>query len=255
MEICNLASGSSGNSTYIKTNNYQILIDLGKTKKYLVDQLASIGVDYEDIDFVFLTHTHDDHVSALNVFLKNHKATLVVSRQMYQQLNNIDKIEHVLVYDDNPVIEGLNIKSFKMSHDAGDTRAFVIEENGSSLVYITDTGYLNGKYFNSLKGKTAYYIECNHDIEMLTHGPYPIYLQKRILSDLGHLSNKFTGMYLSKLISDNTNYIMLMHLSEKNNTEEVALATVKNSLRDNDLSNIKKIACCKPNCHGEVIKI
>ncbi len=254
MKICNLASGSTGNSTYIKTEKFQILIDLGKTKKYLVEQLASIGVNYQDIDYVFLTHTHDDHISALNVFLKDHKATLVVSRDMYKQLKNINQIEHVLVYDDNPVIEGLNIKTYKMSHDAGDTRAFVIEENGASLVYITDTGYLNGKYFNSLKGKTAYYIECNHDIEMLTHGPYPIYLQKRILSDLGHLSNKFTGMYLSKLIDNNTNYIMLMHLSEKNNTEQIALATVTDSLRDNDLSKIK-IECCKPNTHGDVINI
>lgn len=254
MEICNLASGSSGNSTYIKTDKYQILIDLGKTKKYLVEQLTSIGVDYQAIDYVFLTHTHDDHISALNVFLKNHKATLVVSKEMFAQLTSLDKIEHILVYEDDPEIEGLNIKSYKMSHDAGDTRAFVIEENGSSLVYITDTGYLNGKYFNSLKGKTAYYIECNHDIEMLTHGPYPIYLQKRILSDLGHLSNKFTGMYLSKLIDNNTNYIMLMHLSEKNNNERVALETVRESLRDNDTSHIK-IECCKPNKRGELIKL
>ena len=126
MKICNLASGSSGNSTYIQTKNYQILIDLGKTKKYLVEQLTSIGVNYEDIDYVFLTHTHDDHISALNIFLKNHKATLVVSREMYKQLRDIDKIEHVLVYDDNPVIENLNITTYKMSHDAGDTRRWLI---------------------------------------------------------------------------------------------------------------------------------
>ena len=83
---------------------FQILIDLGKTKKYLVEQLSSIGVNYQDIDYVFLTHTHDDHISALNVFLKDHKATLVISKDMYKQLKNIDQIEHVLVYDDNPVI-------------------------------------------------------------------------------------------------------------------------------------------------------
>lgn len=254
MKICNLASGSSGNCTYIETSNYKILIDLGKTKKYIVDKLKEIGVNYEDIDYVFLTHTHDDHIAAINTFLHNHKASLVVTKEMFMQLKNITQIEHITIYDDNPEIEGLDIKSYKMSHDAGDTRAFLINDNGSTLVYITDTGYINQKFFKEFKGKNAYYIESNHDIEMLTHGPYPKWLQARVLSDLGHLSNKFTGMYLSKFIDSNTSYIMLAHLSEKNNTEKCALTTVEEALRDIDIHNIK-INCCKPSEISGVITI
>lgn len=253
MKICNLASGSTGNCTYICTDKYKILIDLGKTKKYLVEKLNSIGVDYKDIDFVFLTHTHDDHTAAIRTFLKNHKAKLVITQKMFIELKDINDL-NILIYEDHPNIEGLDIKSYKMSHDTGDTRAFVISEKKASIVYITDTGYLNSRYFNSLKDKDIYFIESNHDIEMLTHGPYPVWLQKRVLSDEGHLSNKFAGIYLSKLIGEKTKQILLLHLSEKNNTEECALQTVKDSLSMHDLNDIK-IKCAKPNETSEVYNL
>lgn len=250
MKICNLASGSTGNCTYISTDKYKILIDLGKTKKYLVDKLNSIDVNYQDIDYVFLTHTHDDHTSAIKTFLKKHKAKLVITQKMFMELKEIDDL-NIIVYEDDPQIEGLDIKSFRMSHDTGDTRAFVITENNASLVYITDTGYVNSRYFKSFKGKTAYFIESNHDIEMLTHGPYPEWLQKRVLSDVGHLSNKFAGIYLSKLIDENTKNVLLLHLSEKNNSEECALQTVTGSLSDINFES-SRIKCAKPNEISEV---
>jgi len=253
MKICNLASGSTGNCTFISTSKYKILIDLGKTKKYLVEKLNSIGVDYQDIDYVFLTHTHDDHTSALKTFLKNHKAKLVITQKMFMELREIDNL-NILIYEDDPEIEGLDIKSYRMSHDTGDTRAFVITEGESSLVYITDTGYVNSRYFKELKGKSLYFIESNHDIEMLTHGPYPEWLQKRVLSDVGHLSNKFAGIYLSKLIDQNTKNILLLHLSEKNNSEECALQTVIGSLSEINF-NSSIIKCAKPNEISEVYTI
>lgn len=253
MKVCNLASGSTGNCTYIETTNYKILIDLGKNKKYIVDKLNEIGVDYKEIDYVFLTHTHDDHTSAIKTFLKNHKAKLVITQKMLLELKDIEGID-ILIYEEHPEIENLDIKSFVMSHDTNDIRAFVVTDNGSSLVYITDTGYVNSKYFRDFKGKNAYFIESNHDIEMLTHGPYPEWLQKRVLSDLGHLSNKFAGIYLSKLINENTENILLLHLSEKNNTEQCALETVVDALKDSEFDS-NKIKCAKPNDISEVYNI
>ena len=250
MLLCNLASSSSGNSTYIETKNYKILIDLGRNKKYIVDALKSIGVDYKDIDYVFLTHTHDDHTSAIRTFLKNHKAKLVLTNEMFMQLNNLESI-NCLVYEDNPEIDNLDIKTFRMSHDAGDTRAFLITEDEKSVVYITDTGYINSKYLKELKGKTMYCIESNHDVELLTHGPYPKWLQARVLSDVGHLSNKFTGIYLSKMIDDSTKEIMLMHLSDHNNDPNVALETVCEYV---DTSNLN-LFCAKKDIISEVINL
>lgn len=251
MKICTLASSSSGNSTFIETKKYKILIDIGKNKKYLSEKLEKIGIDYHDIDYVFLTHTHDDHIKSLHTFFKGTKATLVITNKMLLELNDISDIEHIIVYEDNPNIEGLDIKTFEMSHDVADIRGFLIIEDNSSLVYITDTGYINSKYFKELKGKTAYYIESNHDIEMLTHGPYPRWLQERVLSDVGHLSNKFTGIYLSKLINENTKDIILLHLSEKNNNEEIALKTIKEYIDTNKIN----INCANKNDIGSVIEI
>ena len=253
MKVCNLASGSSGNCTYIETSNYKILIDIGKTKKYIVQKLEEINVNYQDIDFVFLTHTHKDHTSALNTFLKKHKAKLVITQPMLMELENIDDL-NIIVYEDKPNIANLDIETYKMSHDVGDIRSFIITEKNNSLVYITDTGYINTKYLKSMMGKKAYFIECNHDIEMLTHGPYPKWLQTRVLSDEGHLSNKFTGIYLSKMITSSTKNIVLLHLSEKNNTEELALSTVISSLDEFDLSNID-IICSKHDERTEVIEV
>ena len=232
MKACVLASGSSGNVTYIQTDKYKLLIDLGKNKKYIVDKLKEIDVDYKDIDYVFITHTHDDHISALKTFLKGHKATLVITQKMLAELPSIEGLDHILVYEDNPEIEGLDIKSYKMSHDVADIRSFMISENNKSIVFITDTGYINSRYFKIFANKDAYFIESNHDIEMLRHGPYPEWLQRRVLSDEGHLSNKFTGIYLSKMIGDKTKNIILLHLSEKNNTEDIALTTVNEYLNN-----------------------
>jgi len=251
MKICNLASGSTGNCTYIETSKYKILIDLGKNRKYIINKLAEIGVNYEQIDYVFLTHTHDDHTSALKTFLKNHKATLVITQKMFLELDSLENLNKILIYEDDINIPDLEIKSFQVSHDTSDARGFVISDMGSSIVYITDTGYIKNKYLSELSNKTAYFIESNHDIEMLTHGPYPEWLKRRVLSDEGHLSNKFSGIYLSKMIGENTKNIVLLHLSEKNNSETCALETVKSALGNTNI----KIACAKPNEVSEVFNL
>lgn len=250
MIVCNLASGSSGNCTYVETSKYKILFDIGRTNKYIVNALNKINVNPDDIDFVFITHTHDDHVSALHTFLKKRKAILVVTKEMFMQLHDLEDY-HVLIYEDNPDIDGLDLKTFRLSHDAGDTRAFLLTDQNKSLVYITDTGYLNSRYIKDLKNKNMYCIESNHDIEMLTHGPYPAWLQKRMISDAGHLSNKFAGIYLSKMIGMNTNVIMLLHLSEQNNDEKTALSTVREYI---DTTQINMF-CAKKEFSNEVIEL
>ena len=100
------------------------------------------------------------------------------------------------------------------------------------MVYITDTGYVKAKYFNILKNRNVYLMESNHDIEMLNNGPYPKWLKKRVLGDYGHLSNNASSFYLTKLIGGDTKKIVLMHLSEDNNTKEKSLETLKNTFDD-----------------------
>lgn len=250
MRICTLASGSTGNCTYVETDNYKILIDVGKNKKYIVNGLKELEVDYKDIDYIFLTHTHDDHTSALKNFMKNHKAVLCITKEMFLELKDADELNNIMIYEDSIAIPNLNIRSYKMSHDTNDIRSFIITENNKSIVYITDTGYINKKYFNEFKDKDVYFMESNHDIELLNNGPYPDWLKQRVLSDVGHLSNKFAGIYLEKFITPKTKKIVLLHLSEKNNNEQVAYDTVRSYINDNI-----ELLISRPNELCEVINL
>ena len=228
MKVCVLASGSGGNSTYIETNNYKILVDIGKNRKYIVEKLESIGVNPEDINYIFISHLHDDHISALKIF-RRCKSKKVI-------------------------LDHLQVRCIHSSHDATDSRNFVFESDGASVVYVTDTGYVNHKNFKYLQNKDVYLFESNHDIERLQHGPYPDWLKMRVLSDYGHLSNNACSLYLTKLIGDKTKKIYLMHLSEKNNTEELALREI-NHIFDTYNISFRNITCAKPDEASEVIQI
>ena len=252
MRACILASGSKGNVTYIETTNHKILLDMGKNKKYIVDSLKSIGVDPKEIDIILISHTHSDHISALETFIKSYHATVCMPEEMFLSLDNLKNYEHIKIYNDEIKFEDIKIYAIKSSHDAIASRNFIIEEGSHSIVQITDTGYIKSKYFKLLQNRDVYIIESNHDIEMLTHGPYPDYLKKRVLSDEGHLTNQASGFYLSKLIGDKTKKMYLMHLSEINNTPEIALKTVKDTLKEYNVS-FTDIKCASQYEISEVI--
>lgn len=254
MRVCVIASGSKGNVTYIETKNHRILLDMGKKKKYIVEALNKIGIDPKSIDIILISHLHSDHTSALENFIKTYKATVCMPQEMFANLTKIQNYEHIRIYEDEIVIDDLKITALKSSHDAIDSRNFIIEEDGHSIVQITDTGYIKSKYFNILKNREVYLIESNHDIEMLTHGPYPEWLKKRVLSDEGHLSNQAAGFYLSKLIGEKTKKVFLMHLSEINNDSEIALKTVKETLKDYNV-NFHNIECAEQDEISEVINV
>ena len=128
---------------------------------------------------------------------------------------------------------------------------FIINHNNKSLVYVTDTGYINRKYLNRMVGKDAYIIESNHDEVMLMDGPYPRFLKERVISDKGHLSNKTTAKYLKKIIGSNTKNIILAHLSEKNNTEELALE----AMQEEELDKQAKIIIARQNEESDFIEV
>ncbi len=254
MRVCVLASGSGGNSTYIETAEYKILIDIGKNRKYIVGALESIGVDPSEIDYIFISHLHDDHISALKTFIKKYEPTIVISKPMFQELIDIEDYPHILIYEDEVILKNLKVTCFHSSHDATDSRNFLFENNGHSVVYVTDTGYINYKNYQYLQNKDVYLFESNHDIEKLQHGPYPDWLKKRVLSDYGHLSNNACSVYLTKLIGSNTHAIYLMHLSEKNNSEELALNEI-NTVFKNHKIEFTNIKCAKPNEISELIEV
>ena len=232
MRVIVLSSGSKGNTTYIECGGTKILIDMGNTCKYVVNKLEGIGIKAEEIDAIFITHTHSDHVKGLKVFLKKYGTKVYFTEKMK------DDLEYITNYDfidsDKIIIKDLIMHIIKTSHDVADSVGYVIEGDNRGIVYITDTGYINSKYFQLLRNREVYILESNHDIEMLNNGPYSFKLRQRILGDKGHLSNYDSARYLASFIGDRTNTIVLAHLSEENNTRDLAYDTLIKRLDDNN---------------------
>ncbi len=246
MKICILASGSEGNSTFISSNHHKILIDIGKNVKYITEKLKEIDETPENIEAIIISHTHNDHIASLERFVKKYHPKVYLTQKMFFDLKNLEAYENIILYEDTIYFDNLKITTIKTSHDVTDSRNFLIEDENFSLVSITDTGYLNRKYFELLKNKNYYLLESNHDIEMLMNGPYPKWLKTRVLGTSGHLSNKDAGFYLTKLIGEQTKKIVLMHLSKENNTEEKALATINDTFKEYQIY-FQNVICAKQN--------
>lgn len=222
-----LASGSKGNATIIKVGSRTILIDIGISYKILEDRLLKIGVNVNDIDTLLITHSHSDHTKGLLTFLKKVNPDLYMSEETYEELNldiPYNKITPSFKIDD------ININTIRLSHDVA-CFGYIISYNESSLVYITDTGYINEKYLDILSNKNVYIFESNHDIEMNLKSRKPVKYRMRVVSDIGHLSNKQAGYYLAKIVGNDTKDVFLAHLSEEDNKPELALEEVENQLK------------------------
>lgn len=251
MRVSVLSSGSKGNTTYIETDNTKILIDIGNTAKYVKEKLEEFGVDPSELDAILITHTHIDHIKGLRVFEKKYNTLVYITDVM---LKSLGYLENYKFLDDSFDINDIHIDMIKTSHDTDDSRGYVISDSDSSIVYITDTGYINSKYFDLLSNRNLYIMESNYDVEMLSNGKYPFTLRQRILSDKGHLSNYDSAKYLSNFIGNNTEYILLAHLSEENNTEEIAYSTLLDRL-ENDDKYIPNIIIAKQDKETELIKL
>ena len=254
MIVCTLASGSKGNSTYVASSSTKILIDLGTTSMYVEKKLKDIEVDPKDINAILISHTHSDHINGLKVFVKKYNPTLFLTEKMLKDINQIFPVTNYVIIDDDFYIDDMSVKVIKTSHDASDSNGYIIESDGKSVVYITDTGYINQKNHKYLKNKNIYVFESNYDVEMLLNGKYPYYLKQRILSDRGHLSNKDSSYYLSKFIGKDTKKVILAHLSHENNEPSIAYNTLKNKLIDENI-NFNDIIVSTQEDRTELIKI
>ena len=234
MKITVLASGSKGNATLIKTDKSNILIDCGVTFQYLCSELEKVNVSPKDLNGILITHTHSDHIKGLSSLVKKTTIKVYILEEMYKDIKAKLPESNINYYTNPMQIDDLNIELIRISHDVEGT-GFVLESNGRTAVYITDTGYINRDYFDRMKNKNLYVIESNHDEQMLMDGPYPYILKQRVISDHGHLSNNTTANYLLEIVGKNTKKIILAHISENNNTPELALETTKELLESNGI--------------------
>ncbi len=233
-----LGSGSKGNSTLLIENNMKILIDVGFSYPKMKMLLEKYNVLPSEIDAILITHTHKDHIVGLSSFIKKNNVKVYANEILYRELESILLEDNLILVEDSFNIGNLCITTIKTSHDSNGSVGFIIESNDKSIVYVTDTGYLNQRNLKKIVNKDLYIMESNHDVEMLMNGPYPYILKQRVLSDKGHLSNELAGTYLRNIIGINTKKIVLAHLSETNNCVDIALNTNKEIIGDR-LNNIE----------------
>jgi len=248
MKIKVLASGSKGNATVVFTESTCILIDIGISYLSLQEKLDSAGIKVEDIGYVLITHTHSDHVKGLKAFLKKTGLKACVPFSMKDEILKVVTEEMVSYISDEEKFGDIEVSLIHTSHDTASSVGYIMKSNDTSLVYVTDTGYINEKYLKKIKNFDVYILESNHDEAMLMEGEYPFILKQRILSDSGHLSNKTTAKYLSTVVGEKTKYVVLAHLSENNNTEELAFKETSIRLEEVSYSGNILIASQEEGC-------
>ena len=236
IRVMPIGSGSTGNCFYIEMGEHRFLIDMGIGYKKVRDALLKNDRQIEDVEAIFVTHGHYDHVKSA-VPVCNHTACKVYANETIMYNIKDVKAERVKAEagDCFEPLEGLNVRMFFVPHDFVKTCGFSFECDGRKLSYVTDCGQMNEMIFSEIRGSDVVIIESNHDVKMLKEGPYPIQLQNRILSRFGHLSNDECAETIAKLYEEGTKDFFLAHLSRHNNTPELAFSTTSKRMEGKDI--------------------
>lgn len=234
MRLASLSSGSSGNSIYVGSDATHILVDTGCSKKRIEEGLSKLDLGLSDIDAIFVTHEHSDHIAGLHTILKKYEIPVYATKGTIQGIRMSDKkgemLEsefHEIQADKKLSVKDLTINPITIMHDALEPVGYRISCGNKKLGIATDLGCYNDYTVDCLKELDAVLIEANHDVRMLQVGPYPYKLKKRILGEMGHLSNEKSGELLCRILHDQLKGIILGHLSKENNLPELAYETVR----------------------------
>lgn len=218
----------------------KILVDAGLSGKKITSLLAEIGRKPEDLDAIFVTHEHSDHIHGIGVLARKYHLDIYANEATWQamdaKLGKIDVAQkHIFERGKVLTFGDLDIESFGVSHDAADPQFYRFMKDDKSFVMLTDTGYVSDRLAGIVENADAYLIESNHDIEILRAGSYSWNLKQRILSDKGHLCNEDGADAMIRTLGNRTKRIYLGHLSKENNIKELAHMTMVNELAQADL--------------------
>lgn len=230
-----LASGSTGNAMVVDNGEVRLLVDAGLSAKKMEELMQARDISCTQLDGILVTHEHADHIKGLGVLSRKYKLPIYANEKTWAEIRpKIGEIDEAneKMFETGATLDFGNLKvtSFEISHDAADPVGYSFEQNDYKLSLITDTGYVSPKIVREAADSDALILECNHDIDMLRVGRYPWNVKRRILSDLGHLSNEAAGEALYELVSEKTRRIYMAHLSRDHNMMDLARMTVSEHL-------------------------
>lgn len=236
-----LGSGSKGNCALIEGPQGLIMVDNGLSRRETLKRMAELGLSTDNVSALLITHEHSDHIKGLDVWCKHWHGPLFASRGT---LSNKENLSHLPVEEFDPgdtlSIVGVRIQTYSTSHDVVNPVGYRFDAQGDSVGFATDTGELLKPAIDTLKDCRILALESNHDVAMLRQGDYPRFLKERILSAKGHLSNDQAADAAHALVTDRTDQLIAMHISQDNNRPSLTVKSYANSLGatlDNELGS------------------
>jgi phosphoribosyl 1,2-cyclic phosphodiesterase len=235
-----LASGSAGNCTVVSSSGTRLLVDAGLSCRELLRRMLLCGQDSHAIDAILVTHEHTDHIGGLRVLAKRLRVPIYITGATYQAYQKfardgagkrvtLDRLE-LFTAGRAFQVGDITVKPFTIPHDAEDPVGFTFCCDGIKVGVCTDLGYMPASVRDHLRGCHVLMIESNHDLELLRGGPYPWSVKQRVMSRVGHLSNDALADFLTSDYDGGAEFLILAHLSEKNNHPEIARTTAERAL-------------------------
>ncbi len=238
MRVCNLASGSSGNCTYIETEQAKILIDNGKPLSYVFNALNELNVAPEMIDAILITHEHSDHIKGIQKFAKTYNTKVYAHTELSEVVQNQIHIpsENFVFFNSDFELNGLKIQPFVLPHDSRHCVGYRVSEGDAVVSICTDLGHFSEQTYQAIKSSALVFLEANYDPELLMSYPgYPIFLKRRINGQNGHLCNLDCAKAIEQLANSGTRLVVLSHISEHSNTTSLAVSTIANYLTSKNI--------------------
>lgn len=235
MILVPLQSGSTGNCIYVRTSDAALLFDAGISGACASSRLALCGQDLSHIDALFITHEHSDHIKYARVFAKKHHIPIYISEKTFQRAKRrfgLEELEEIRIFrvGDVLIVNGAVIQSIPTPHDAIDGCVYVVQDQLLRVGIFTDLGHVFPELEAIVPTLDGIYIESNYDPGTLKRGSYPAMLKRRITGPGGHISNIDATRLLAKYSSPRLQWVCLGHLSEENNSPELALETARAKL-------------------------
>ncbi len=253
VKIFPLYSGSGGNCTLVQSDNANLLVDVGLGCRATLSALKMYNLSLSDITAIVVTHEHSDHIGGISSFVSHSPVPVYAPKAIADLVAKRATCCDVSGIADVTEIADLRIERYECSHDAAACYGYRFSDGTNSVATVTDTGCVTTGLVDFLAPCDRIQLESNHDVDMLKSGPYPYPLKRRILSDFGHLSNDQATQVLSDLVGSNVKSVILAHLSEHNNTAELAFNNVVNMYADKGLVEGRDISVYVAKQHDNTV--
>ena len=235
LNFCSLYSGSSGNCSFVETNNTKILIDSGVSLKKVKEACESLDTSLYDIDAILVTHEHSDHIQSLGNLSNKYNIPVYATPQTYDAMPNqtqkiSDENRKNININEKFCIGDIEILPFSIPHDAANPCGYTLFADNKKISIATDIGHMNSNIVKNIDGSEFILLESNYDPEVLKCTKYPFKLKNRIAGPTGHLSNQDAGETISYLIKSGLKKAVLGHLSKESNFPALAYQTVVDEL-------------------------